>query len=77
MALLRSQWRQIVVLVSKRHDIQSDSIDLRLVVQCKVRNDYSAIRVKRTAIQVHLADYAEVSRGFHRPGSGSILGTQI
>jgi len=46
MALLRSEWRQIVIPMSKRHDIQPNSIDLRLVVQRKMRNDYSIVRAK-------------------------------
>lgn len=76
-ALLRSQWRQIVLPMPERYDIQSSGVNLRLVVQRKMRDNYSAVRAKRTAVQVYSTDYAQVSRGLYRPGGRSILGAQV
>lgn len=77
MALLRSKWRQVVVLMPERYDIQPDSVNLRLVVQREMRNNHSAVRAERTIVQVYFANYAKVPGGFHRSRSRSIFGTQV
>lgn len=63
--------------MSERDHIQSSGVDVRLVVQRKMRNDDSIVRVKRTTVQVYFADNAKVSGGLHGSGSGSVFRAEV